>query len=168
MCRRRLDGRCASSLCTLTLEGQQLLLALDSPSVPAQVSILANHSMTGNRYSNAIPGAGLRYGASRFRFADSIGHLAVGACGAVGNGLQVFPDAALEGRGLNIEWQSRVQLVSAQAVEQSLFPGAQATVIALALGKGELVLEILLQLWLGIAEPDRAESLVSGRHQHAS
>lgn len=89
--------RCGSLL------GEELLLAREAPAIAGEAAIAANDAVAGHDNRHGICGAGASHGTHGFRLTQRARHLGIRARGAAGNALQFLPDAALEGRGLQVQ-----------------------------------------------------------------
>ncbi len=152
----------------LLLQRQQLLFAFDAPAIASQIAVFANDAMAGNGYSYGVGGAGASDGAGRFGHADFFGDGAVGASFSAGDLLQRLPDTALKGGGADVEGQRGVDLFSLQQAGQGVSPGGHGFVVAAANGERKLAHEALLQLALGVAELDGANTFVGSSDEHES
>src|SRR5579862_198595 len=93
---------------------QQGALALQTPAVAGEGAVLAYSAVAGDDDRHRIRGAGAADGADGFGVAEAAGDLGVGAGAAGGDGAQLFPDAPLERRRLDVEGQVEVRPAAVQ------------------------------------------------------
>src|ERR1700722_5877066 len=113
---------------------QQLTLALHTPAISGQISVLANHAMAWDHHRHGIGGASPGHGTDRAGLSNRTCHLAVSARGAVGDLAQLLPDAALKSGGLHIRRQIQVRLVPTKVLEDLPYPLLHPVPIAMNLG----------------------------------
>ena len=89
---------------------KELALAIHTPSVSRQVAIAPHHTVAGNGYCQVIRPAGLSNRAHGFRFSDALGDIGIAHRCAHRNLSQRLPDAFLERRPLEIQWQLEAAL----------------------------------------------------------
>src|ERR1051325_4343440 len=118
-------GRGALSRGTFFL--QQLSLALQSPSVPAELTTLANDAMTGNQQRHAIVGARGCDRAHCTRSADRLCDLAVRSRLPARDSLKLAPHLPLKRGSLNIEWNVVAPSSSVDCGNDCIDPGLELT-----------------------------------------
>src|SRR5579859_3981483 len=93
------------------LLSQQLLLPCAPPAVAAGRAIGVDDTVAwdhqGHRIGRARPGDG----PTGPRLPDTLCHLLIGACAAIGNVAQLLPDLALKRRGLDIKREIKMWLL---------------------------------------------------------
>ena len=134
------------------------MFAGEAPAVAGEAAIFGDDAVAGDDDGNGIGGAGAGDGADGFFASDGAGDLAVGARGAPRDAAEFFPDAALKSGGLHVEREIAMRLFAAEMAEDFADPGAEAGGVGVNLGAGIFAGERGLQLGLGVAEIDGADS----------
>src|ERR1700733_13139199 len=101
-------GRCLILHSPLSFD--ELLLPRKTPPITAGFTGPANHAMAWNQDRNGISGAGVRNRTGSGWLADRFRDLGVRSRLAVGNRLQVIPDAQLKGRRPDVQREIEVGL----------------------------------------------------------
>src|SRR5262249_57301025 len=81
------------------------MFTLDTPAVVRQIAIVAYDAVARNGQCDRIGGAGASDGTGRRRRADPTGQLHVSHCPSERDRAKLLPDAALERRPEQIEWE---------------------------------------------------------------
>src|SRR5689334_21997729 len=118
-------GRDALSPGTFFLE--QLSLALESPSVTAEITTLANNAVTGNQQCNTIVGARRCHRADGTRRADCLRNFAIRFRLSERNPLQLAPHLPLKCGGLNVEWNIAAHAPTVDRADNGIDPHLQLT-----------------------------------------
>jgi len=134
------------------------LFAGEAPAIAGEAAVLGDDAVAGDDDGNGIGGAGASDGADGFLASDGAGDLAVGARGTPGDAAEFFPDAALKSGGLDVEREIAMGLFAAKMAEDFADPGGESGDVGANLGARIFAGERGLELRLGIAEIDGADS----------
>lgn len=84
---------------------QQPLFAPEAAAIAGQVAVAADNAVARRNERKGILAVGGADGADRFGIAQGVGNGLVGGCRAIGDGQQLTPDLALEGRPVKVQWE---------------------------------------------------------------
>lgn len=157
-------NRHATSDCKLLLFPlQQFAFSLDAPAITAEPAILLHHAMARDDETDMIAGTGACDGPNGPWRTDRRRDLAVRARLPVRNRLKIPPDLPLKRRGLDIERQVEPRRPAVKMRDERADPLRKRAALALDGCIGVLGPQILLELFVPVAELHGAQPLVRPR-----
>src|SRR5262249_42797246 len=144
---------------------EQSALAFDTPGVSRERTVLADHTVTGDRDGEIVRGARSGYRPYRFRGSDAPSDLRIGHLLADRNGLERLPYASLEGRAANVQGKMHAD---AGCLDETDDPRDQGLVVAIGTDQMRLlkaVLEVADELVRIVSEQDRSDAVLTGGHE---
>src|SRR6516162_5832908 len=111
-------------------ERQQLLLAVQTPAIAVETSILPYHAVARYHHSHRIDSAGVSDSADRLGVANGARHVAIRARTAIRDGTQFFPNLPLEGGRPNVHRQIELWSPTLKVAQEGGNPRAQRFLVA--------------------------------------
>src|SRR2546430_1243615 len=139
------------------LQCEEALLALDPPAVAARAAVFPDGAVARDHQRDRVRRARPADRPRCAGLAETPGDVAVGARRAVRDRPQLFPDAPLEGGGLNVQRQIQAGLMAFQVPHDRADPAIGVAVAPADLRGRILFGERGLERAVGIAQVDRAD-----------
>lgn len=146
---------------------EQLLLALDAPSISAHISVRSDNAMTRDRNRYRITCACARDRAYRGRLLDGFGHVGIGTGLSELDRLQTGPHSPLKCSRLNIERQCRRNLKAAHVTDERLDGASKSLIVPLTNSEREFLPESVLKFVIRGGELNAANSFVGSGNENS-